>query len=214
VSARAALAASVCLLAACAAERGDADRSPRAVPLLREARHAFAVDAPTIDLRELLGAWTDCGGPDVVVASPRARALVDSARIELDGAGPLAADALGPFVERALIEHGLVLRAAPGLPATLVSVEAWPERTGDGGLAPLLLAPADLDRAAAHAALVVRLAVPVDAGDPATIRDTHLLDGRERARAAFAPHCVVIEAPGREAADLGRQFTALTRGMR
>ncbi|TAJ11581.1 MAG: hypothetical protein EPO68_14390 [Planctomycetota bacterium] len=210
---RAAFALLVCALAACATRPAGAPRPAEPAPaLLREPTRALVIERRELALDELLGAWTDCGGPDVVVVGTEARTRVAAARVELGAGAAIAADALTPVVERALLAHELVLRAAPGRPAALVAVELAAGSHARGSLAPLTLGPEELERAARHAALLVRLVVPVGARDPATMRDSYLLDGRERAHVAFAPGCVVVEGPAREAADVGRQLAALLSG--
>jgi hypothetical protein len=129
------------------------------LPRLREPVRALELPVGPISLAELLGRWTDAGGPDVLVVAPGAHARLDPVEIRIPAARVLAPHEIAPFVERALCEHDLALAAAAGSPATLVSVERWPTEWQRACPAQTL-APSMAEQCDAHPALLVQVALP------------------------------------------------------
>lgn len=129
------------------------------LPRLREPVRALELPVGRIPLAELLGRWTDAGGPDVLVVAPGAHARLDPAEVLIPAARVLAPHEIAPFLERALCEHDLALSAAAGSPATLVSVERWPTEWERGCFAQAI-APSMAEQCDAHPALLVQVALP------------------------------------------------------
>jgi len=180
--------------------------APAGPGLLRMPTRPLELAAGELPLRDLLGRWTDCGGPDVALAAD----LVD-ARIALERPLRIEPGEQARYVERALREHGLALSAAPQRPAPLVWVAPWPS-SSPGYAQPVSLGPDELAGADAHPALLVRLVVPWDTTDSALLSFLSSSDGGAQVAIIRGPGCLVVMGPGREVANVARGAAALQPG--